>query len=52
MPKDPAPAKPEPADARRTKLAAAMRANLQRRKLQQRAREAEPVGEAEPVEEA
>ena len=40
---------PEPADARRAKLAAAMRANLQRRKAQQRGREA-PPSDAEPVE--
>ena len=40
------------AAARRAKLAAAMRANLLRRKAQQRGRDAATTADAEPVEEA
>ena len=48
-------ATPERQDAatlRRARLALAMRANLRRRKDQQRGRAARPDGGAEPVEEA
>jgi hypothetical protein len=46
------PARPDPAEARRARLALAMRANLRRRKDQQRGRDARPPAGAEPVEEA
>jgi len=53
---EPAPAatpeRPDTAAARHARLALAMRANLRRRKDQQRAREPRPAGDAEPVEEA
>jgi len=47
-----APERPDPAAQRRARLAWAMRANLRRRKDQQRGREVRPDGDAEPVEEA
>ena len=46
------PERPDPAARRRARLAVAMRANLRRRKDQQRGREVRPDGDAEPVEEA
>jgi hypothetical protein len=47
-----APERPDPGATRRARLALAMRANLRRRKEQQRGRVARPDAAVEPVEEA